>query len=62
MKAKEKPAYESPKVSRLDYKETLIGSVAPVTCEPGSSATGNCTNIGNSAIASCINGTAAEGW
>ena len=59
MEAKGKPAYESPKASSLDYKETVIGGEAGVTCSTGSNAIGECTDIGNSAILSCNEGSAA---
>ena len=54
MKVEEKPAYESPKISRLDYNESAIGGVDQVSCLPGSNATGDCTDNGNSAAMACI--------
>ena len=55
MKAKEKPAYQSPKVSRLDYNETVIGGEdeAGVTCSTGSNAIGECLANGNIPALGC---------
>lgn len=60
MKAKEKPAYQSPKVLSLDYKESAIGSVEPVLCEMGSNATGPCSTTGNNPGDWCQEGIGFE--
>lgn len=53
---KNKLAYESPKVSRLDDRDSLLGGLVPIDkCEPGSGETDTCAS-GNNAGALCDQG------